>query len=177
MTNENVHGETESGADTTEVQAEETDEGSTEIRVTVPSANTGEQREQTALAEITARIADIDKRISENTESNRQWQTTTITSLQTEIAALKANLTQLAEGLPEQVKKLREELTQLSHEMQASVSRRQSPEVTAVSVETIIPPEVPPQENAAGTQTDAPAKNASPKEAAKPSQRRKYRVV
>ncbi|MDE2019759.1 MAG: hypothetical protein KGJ13_05445 [Patescibacteria group bacterium] len=173
--NENVHGETPPAV--SEVHTEETEQGTTQVVVSVPSPDIDDNE---TIAAISERIGEIETRLAAGLKDNKEWTTSTLTSLQTEVQELKTNLAQMAEGLPQQVAGLRDELTRLSREIQALASPRQSAPPVQPQTEVVTPPEIPPQENAEGIQEIAPVTAASPgapEKSQTAAQRRKYRVV
>lgn len=125
-----------------------------------------EQIEQ--LAEITARLETLDNRINDAIKDQREWTTKTITSLQQEVANLKATLQQVTEAMPEQVKALKEELTRLSQELS-----------TAVTETLQIEPPIVPPEGAEDVHASPETQKETSSETANPtsSQRRKRRVI
>jgi len=110
-----------------------------------------------ALDAIQGRIEAVETRITEGLEGEREWTTTTLTSLREEIASIRANLTEIAQGFPAQVQALRDELTLLSQSLQTPVVTVEAePEIPVVE-----PSELPAPVD--GTPPPASASSALPK--------------
>lgn len=131
--------------------AEETASGETPAVTVVvaqpePSEDAeGESDDAEAIAAISERIASLEGRVTEAVTGDDTWQTATtltITSLQQEVANLKATLATVAETMPGQVNSLQEQLTLLSQEL------RQARETPAPGLEAEVPPAVPPMQAA-----------------------------
>lgn len=91
-------------------------------------------------AEIAGRIDALEARITEGLAGERQWTTTTISSLTQELADLKATLATIPEGL----QSLREELTRLSREL-AEAKAQLMPPAEPEAIAEVTPPAEPPQ--------------------------------
>jgi hypothetical protein len=153
---------TKNADETTEAHADN-EPGSDETVIRVSTAAPEHATEE--IDQIRENIAAIEQRISDLVEGNEQWKTTTITSLQQQIADLKVNLSTVAEQLPEQVKELRGELILLSREIRERLATPPVPEVAPAS-EVVNPQEVvpdlqaPTKESEEGTPESVHAQNA-----------------
>lgn len=125
-----------------------------------------------ALDALGERIEALETRITEAVEGERTWTTQTITSLRQELADLKVNLTQMAEGIPGQLTELKAELARLSRSLQQAPDPVAEP-VTAAEIPPAVPPTLP--DAAADTPPPVSAPVAEPSGTG--SQRPKRRVV
>lgn len=106
--------------------------------VTPPGDNEGDGEEVARLRE---QIAALSTRIEEIESGEEAWRATTITSLQQELADLKATLQTVTENQPLALTELREELTRLRQEIAALKATPPEPEAEP---EVLDPPDQPP---------------------------------
>ena len=161
---ETSHGESDGAAPPPAVVVEvlQPDNGN---EVETDEAQAEEDAEFARLAE---RIAAVDNRVSELSEGQGQWQTTTETSLRQEIADLKATLDQVGINLPMQIAELQAELTRISQDLHKAAEQPE-PLPDQNQPQQMAPPPIPPDNN---PQSEEGAAHHSPEAQTKKRQRR-----
>ncbi len=171
---ENSHGQGDAGGVETPAPATGEESNRTVVSVSTPGPDDDdeEREEHEEIGRLAGRLEALEQRIAEAVEGERTWTKKTITSLQQEVADLKATLKAASENLPPQIAELREELTRLSQELQQKMEE-QPPQEANLAAVAVVPPQAPSDENKApAPQSEGQGSTGNPPEAPKKRSRR-----
>lgn len=112
-----------------------------------PSGDGDNESDNEASEEIAAlreRITALETRIAEVASGEEAWRATTITSLQQDLADLRATMETVSSNQSVPLTEVRDELTQLRQEIASLKAKPPVEEITEPVIATEIPPAVPP---------------------------------